>query len=94
MKTVGSSLDVTAMTETIVDALRARLPLIVAREVARQLAAESRTPRLTDSELRERNRLRVANGKPALPGIESPPAPSRAGSDARDRLARIRAREP
>jgi hypothetical protein len=64
----GNAFDVTAVAETICDALRARLPAIVAREVQAQLTAAARTPRLTDAELRERNRLRVANGLAALPG--------------------------
>jgi len=68
MKNTGTLFDVTAVTETICDALRARLPAIVAREVATQLAAAARAPRLTDQELRERNRLRVANGLATLPG--------------------------
>lgn len=96
MKTPGASFDVTAATETIVDTLRARLPAIVAREVAQQLAAASRTPRLTDAELRARNALRVANGEPPLPGVELPPAaPARARQrgEALDEIARIRARE-
>ena len=98
MKTpAGTSFDVTALTETIVDALRARLPAIVAREVAKQLAAAARVSRLTDAQLRERNALRVANGLPALPGVELPPtAPARARprGEALDEIARIRAREP
>jgi hypothetical protein len=97
MKTAGTSFDVTALTETIVDALRARLPAIVAREVAQQLAAASRAPRLTDAELRERNALRVASGLRPLPGVELPPAaPARARprGEALDEIARIRARQP
>jgi hypothetical protein len=68
MKNSGTLFDVTAVTETICDALRARLPAIVAREVQAQLAAAARAPRLTDAELRERNRLRVINGLSDLPG--------------------------
>ena len=97
MKTPGTLFDVTAVTETIVDTLRARLPAIVAREVAQQLAAAARVPRLTDAELRERNALRVANGLSALPGVESPPAAAaraRPRGEALDEIARIRAREP
>jgi hypothetical protein len=48
MKTAGTPFDVTAVTETICDTLRARLPAVVASEVRRQLAAQA--PRLADLE--------------------------------------------
>jgi len=48
MKTPGTPFEVTAVTETICDALRARLPTIVAREVAAQLRAQG--PRLAELE--------------------------------------------
>jgi hypothetical protein len=48
MKHPGASFDVTAVTETIVDSLRARLPQIVSAEVAKQLRGQ--VPRLYELE--------------------------------------------
>lgn len=76
------------MTETLRDWARQ----FIAQEIHRQLN-EAPPPRavrtLTDAELRERNRLRVAHGLAALPDL--PPSDKR---HVRDRIAEIRARKP
>jgi hypothetical protein len=61
MKSPGASFDVTAVTETICDTLRARLPAIVAREVAAQLRAQG--PRLAELEMLAQRALTARRGR-------------------------------
>lgn len=80
--------ELTSTVETICDCLRARLPVIVATEVRRQLHAQ--TPRLHDLEVLAQ---RALNAERARDTPHATPATSRPRGEALDEIARIRARE-
>jgi hypothetical protein len=89
--------DLSAVVDPVVQAIRLRLPEIVAAEVRRQLAAPPvHTPKLTAAELRERNALRARAGQPLLPvtGVSARTRVSEQQRDARARLAALQSHKP
>jgi hypothetical protein len=93
----SSSFDLTSAIDPVIESLRLRLPEIIAAEVRRQLSEpETRVPKLTDTELRQRNALRAQAGLPLLPGVGMP---GRGGGsalrpDPGARIAAIRGSKP
>ena len=89
----GMDFDLSTVTDSVVEAIRIRLPELISSEVKRQLAATpQRGPAISDTELRKRNALRARDGLPQLPGLGSP---ARLGvmspdSELRGRLAALR----
>jgi hypothetical protein len=85
-------LDLSTIIDPMTETLRDWARQFIAKEIHRQLN-EPPSPRaiglrMTDAELRERNRLRVAHGLGALP------QPSSDKRHLRDRIDAIRARKP
>lgn len=93
----SSSLDLTSAIDPVIESLRLRLPEIIASEVRRQLSEpEACVPRLTDTELRQRNALRAQAGLPLLPGVGMPGRSSGSAlpPDTGARITAIRGRKP
>jgi hypothetical protein len=67
----GTAFDVTAITETIVDSLRVRLPAIVAGEVAKQLRGQA--PRLAELESMAQRALNAQRARGIRPNGDDTP---------------------
>lgn len=78
----GTDFDLSTVTDSVVEAIRIRLPELIASEVKRQLATSSQQgPAVSDAELRKRNALRARDGLPQLPASGSPARQTAAGEE-------------